>query len=201
MSGLGQRNAARIGGVAPQEGKLRRLPPDALAFRLRLPPDRRHLVQDGPASSVLLRRFRELGLLWEQAALLCYALPEREAVWWACMCVQGTARGLAGEQHQALALAQDWVRQPDDAGRLACRQAAKAAGAVSAPACVARAVFRARLSDPGSMQAGLLVTQAIRRAAAGEDPAFTSARLGRFVGSGEAIAAGGAGRLAPEIAG
>ena len=190
-------DATAASGVVP-DGKLRRLSPDVLVLRLRLPPERRHLVQDGPGPRALLRRFRTLGLLWDQAALLCYALPEREAVWWASLCVLHTASGPTEAEHQALALAQDWVRRPDEAKRRACRQAAKAAGAVSAPACVARAAFRARLSDPDSMQAGLMVTEAVRRAAADAQPSRMTARLGRFVDSGEAIAAGGAGRLSPE---
>ena len=116
------------------------------------------------------------------------------------MCVLHTARDVPKVQARALDLAQDWVRQPDEARRLACRHAAKAAGAVSGAAYAARAAFRARPSDAGSTQAGRMVEAAIRQAASADAPADIPARLGRFIGSGEAIAAGGAGRLPPEKA-
>ena len=57
-----------------------------------------------------------------------YLLPRREAVWWACQCVQGLSPGVsAGEP--AFAAAAAWVRDPEEDRR----RAALAAGQTADP--------------------------------------------------------------------
>jgi hypothetical protein len=46
-----------------------------------------------------------------------YLLGQREAVWWAHQCLSILSDYLAPEDHQLLALAEDWVRQPDERRR------------------------------------------------------------------------------------
>ena len=185
-----------MGDTSPNDGKLRRLPAGVL--HMRLPPGCRPLVDEGLPPGALSARLHALGLLREQLAFLAYALPEREAVWWGCMCVlHATPTELAPEQRHALALAQDWVRQPSEARRLENRAAAKAAGCVSPAAFVARAVFASQLSRPASTRAGRLVEGAIRRAAASGAPERSEASLRRFIDSAEDIAEGGPGWLPP----
>ena len=71
--------------------KLRQLPPDVLRRRLRLAEAHMDLFRDVPGPTLLLDRLCGLNLLWAAVRLLSYALPEREAVWWACRCVTHTA--------------------------------------------------------------------------------------------------------------
>ncbi len=187
-----------MGDTSPNDGKLRRLPAGVLHMRLRLAPECQHLVNEGLPPGMLSARLRALGLLREQLAFFAYALPEREAVWWGCMCVlHATPTELAPEQRHALALAQDWVRHPSEARRLESRAAAKAAGCVSPAAFVARAVFASQLARPASTRAGRLVEGAIRRAAASGAPERSEASLRRFIDSAEDIAEGGPGWLPP----
>ncbi len=182
-----------------RDGKLRRLPLATLRFRLALPVAHRPLLDEEQPPSSLLARLRALGLLDAQATLLGYALPEREAVWWACMCVaHAVPDPMPPEQHRPLVAAENWVRQPDEERRQAALAAAKAAGYVSAGALAARAAFAARPAVAGSTRAGRTIDVAIRQAASCGDQGRTALRLRRFVASAEEIAAGGAGRLPRE---
>jgi len=56
----------------------------------------------------------------DAAKVLAYALPRREAVWWACMCAREMA-GVVGDESQqrALAAAEKWVYEPTDEHRTA----------------------------------------------------------------------------------
>jgi hypothetical protein len=74
--------------------------------------------------------------------LLAYALPRREAVWWACLC----ARGVAGPNPPAkvmaaLQAAEQWVSDPSDGNRRAALTAAEAAGFDTAAGVAAAAAF------------------------------------------------------------
>ncbi len=67
------------------------------------------------------------GFLFEATQLLAYALPKREAVWWACMCVAHTAPpDLPEPDRLARAAAEQWVRQPNDKNRRAAMKQAEA---------------------------------------------------------------------------
>lgn len=179
--------------------KLRRFPPDRLRDRLKLAPQQLDLLQHASRPLELLNLLQQHSLLRPSTALLCYALPEREAVWWACMCVLHTAPAAFPEaQRRALDAAQAWVWQPDPTRRRDSASAAKEAGYVSAAAFAARAGFAARLSDPLSMRAGRRVEAAVRLAATWDGTERTNARLQRFIASALDIDAGGAGRLPAE---
>jgi hypothetical protein len=179
--------------------KLRVLPADALRMRLTLPPPHQPLLAEAARPSAFVAALQDRDLAMEAVTFLSYALPEREAVWWACMCVLHTeAATMAPEQHRALAFAQDWVRKPTEEKRLQGRAAAREAGDTTAAAFTARAVFASRLADPSSLSAGRRVQGAVRRAADADGSGRTRARLDRFIASALEIAAGGAGRLSPE---
>jgi hypothetical protein len=189
--------AGRAG--SKQAGKLRMLPVDKLRNRLRLTPQQQDLVRDARGPAELLALLRQHDLMEPSIALLSYALPEREAVWWACMCILHTAPvAQPTEQQRALALAQDWVRTPTEEKRRQGPAAAREAGYTSAAAFTARAVFASRLADPSSLHAGRRVEGAIRRAADDDGSGRGQARRQRFIASALEIAAGGAGRLPPE---
>ena len=66
----------------------------------------------------------EGGHLPDAVRFMATTLPQREAVWWAYLCVSSTAEAgsiqLAAKDQEALQLAEEWVREPDDdKGRLA----------------------------------------------------------------------------------
>ena len=181
-------------------GKLRVLPM-SIIHRLDLPPEHVPSIRAAWADPLrVTARLRSLDLPEREAAYLAYALPEREAVWWGCMCVlHVTADAMPAEQRHALAVSEAWVRRPDAGKQREALSAAKAAGDGSAASFVARGVFRARLDRPENTRTGRVIDNAVRHAALSAHPAETAARLRRFVASGHEIAAGGAGRLPIDI--
>ena len=183
---------------APIPEKLRSLPMDVVARRLRLAPGQEPLLKDAPSPAMLLQHLVEAGLFAEAARLLCYALPEREAVWWACMCaVHATADPLPEPERHALLAAEAWVRRPDEAARRSVGRAAARAGYDTPAAWAARAGYSCRLDLPLHTRGGKRVEAAIAGAAACRGAPLQTERLRRFIASARDIAAGGAGRLAP----
>jgi hypothetical protein len=179
--------------------KLRAVPLHQLRVRLRVPSQHEDLLRRSRSPTELLGLLEEYLLMEPMIAFLSYALPEREAVWWACMCVQHTAAiSFASEQQRALAAAQSWVWQPGEKARYDAAAAAKEAGYVSAAAYAARAAFAARLTDAHSLRAGRRAETAIRLAATWDGTERTRARMQRFIASGLEINTGGAGRLPAE---
>jgi hypothetical protein len=184
---------------AEADSKLRGLPIPALRIRLALPPRHQDLLSEGAHPSAFVATLQKHELARQAIIFLSYALPEREAVWWACMCVLHTAASpLDAGEHRALELAQDWVRKPTEEKRLQGSAAAREAGYNSAAAFTARAVFASRLTDPSSLHAGRRVEGAVRRAADSDGSGRTQARLQRFIASALDISKGGAGHLPPE---
>lgn len=187
--------------AAQPQDKLRRTEPHLLSERLRLPAAHESLVGDGEAPTALLARLVEIGLLVEATRLLAYALPEREAVWWACVCVAHTAGAeLSAEERRALEAAEAWVRRPDERTAREAAWAAAEAGLGKPGAWPALAAYWSRPSVPLDAQGGRGVETAIARAAARGGSARQPERLRRFIDSGRDIAAGGVGRLPPEAA-
>jgi len=179
--------------------KLRDLSAIDLHICLQMPKQHEHLLLDGPASAALLTRIVELDLLTEATRLLSYALPEREAVWWACRCVAHAMplASLPEEQGAALAAAENWVRQPDDRTRLHAHLAAAKAGYRTPAAWAASAAFASPLPVSWPLRTGRKVERAVALAAAYGGTTPQPERLRHFIASGRDIAAGGAGRLAP----
>lgn len=146
-------------------------------------------------TSALLARLQDARLLADAVSLLGYALPEREAVWWACMCVEQSApAGYDPAQQRVLLATREWVRCPDDATKAQCLQAAKAVGAVGAAALAARAALAANLPDPVSLHAGRRVERSVAEAVALNGAEQSPFWRERFLLIGHDIAAGGAGR-------
>jgi hypothetical protein len=176
------------------DGKLRRLDPQTLRTKVRLPPE---YDADGGTHTMLDRLIRA-GLLAEATRLLAYALPPREAVWWACMCVTHTALDMPALERRALDAAETWVRRPDDAARREAAWAAQAASYAAPGAWAALAAYWTRPSVIGDTRGGRGVETAILRAAQRDDAARAEARLRRFFVSAHDIAHGGVGKLPPE---
>ncbi|HVJ51861.1 MAG TPA: hypothetical protein VM689_05330 [Aliidongia sp.] len=184
--------------AAPDTGKLRPLEPNSLRPRLRLPQAHEAVLDDWERPALLLGRLIELELFAEAARYLAYALPEREAVWWACMCVAHTALEPSVPERHALDAAEAWVRRPDEEMRREAAWAAAAAGYGVPGAWPALAAYWSRRSKPLDMRGGRGVETAIDRAARRDRPERRAERLRRFIASGCDISSGGAGRLPPE---
>ena len=77
-------------------------------------------------------------------AFLAHALPRREAVWWACLCVQlgpGGATTLPEQEQEALLAAVRWVLQPIESNRRGAERPGRAAGPRSLCGYIALAAF------------------------------------------------------------
>ena len=172
------------------DGKLRSLSPRALRTRLALGDLVAELVPLSPAGR--LAPVERSGGLAAVLRYLAYALPEREAVWWACRCVEHAGTGAPAAKSVTEA-AQNWVRRPQDADRLALLHAAREAGASTPAGFVGRAAYASLPTDPASLRAGLSVAEAVRLAAGALPAAGQAAGLARFRASALDIAAGGAG--------
>lgn len=150
------------------------------------------------------------GFLVEAARVLAHALPQREAVWWACMCASHTAPpDLPDPDRLAREAAEHWVRRQGDQDRRIAMRHAEATSFKSPEAWAAVAAFWSGASiaaedqpavPPTPHVAGKAVAGSVALAAVRTDPGRQRARLSRFLASGRNIAAGGAGRLDAEQA-
>ena len=99
--------------------------------------------------------------------LLAYALPKRDAVWWACLCVrQVTAAEIPPADLAALEAAERWVIEPHEANRRAAMQAAEGLAFQTPASWAAVAAFWssgsiAPLDAPTMMPGAYLTAQAV----------------------------------------
>lgn len=150
------------------------------------------------------------GFLIEAVRLVAHGLPKREATWWACMCARHTATpDLPEADRAAVDAAERWVRHQHDEPRRAALAAAKQAGFASPEAWAGVAAFWSGDSmsplgqppvAPAEHLTGVAVAGAVALAAVRAHPERQKQRLARFLEAAHGIAAGGAGRLAPEDA-
>jgi len=182
----------------------------AVTPHLGLDADATGIVERCGAAAEALARLESAGFLIEATRLVAHALPKREAVWWACMCVAHTApEDLSEADRAAREAAEDWVRQQTDRSRRMAFERAQATGFTSPEAWTAVAAFWSGDSmspegqpvvAPAPHFAGLAAAGAVALAAVRGDVTRREARLRRFLESGRNIAAGGPGRLPAEAA-
>ena len=194
--------------LSPASSKLRPLPRPILVRHLRLPSTQERSLDWQAPPAGLLDQLCARGLVAEALRMLAYALPEREAVWWGCMCVAHTAGRCAMVEREALDAAEAWVWDPKEAAGRQAAWAAVAAGYDAPGAWPALAAYWSQQSDgqpdaqPGRCGRG--VETATKLAARRGDPDsgqdnVPAAVLRRFVESGQDIAGGGSGRLPPAV--
>lgn len=182
-----------------------------LVPRLELPAQAVQALAGVQTADHALTQLEAAGLATEAVRLAAHALPKREAVWWACMCadaVPAISPGLAPADAAARQSAEAWVRKPaDDALRRAAWDAAQATEFRSPEAWAAVGAFWSGGSmapagqpavPPGEHLTGVAVSGAVLLAAVRGRPERSSARMQRFLAAARDIAAGGAGRIAPE---
>jgi hypothetical protein len=176
--------------------------------RLNLPPATAEAVRNGVPVPDALALLEADGFLLPAARLIAFALPRREAVWWACMCALHTAPpDLPSPDRLAREAAENWVRQQTDAQRRTAMEHAETNDFASPEAWAAVAAFWSGESmapagqpavPPPPHLTGTAVAGAVALAATRGDVLRQKARLLRFLESGRNIAAGGVGRLAAE---
>jgi len=154
-------------------------------------------------------RLEGAGLYAEAARLSAHALPKREAVWWACMCAAAVPdAALPPEDAAARLAAEAWVRKPaDESLRRAAWDAAQLTAFSTPEAWAAVGAFWSGGSmspegqpvvPPAEHLTGVAVSGAVVMAAVRGLPQRAPERLARFLVAARDIAAGGAGRIAPE---
>ena len=178
-----------------------------------------HLALDADAAGIVdgctgvveaMERLESAGFLVESTRLAAHALPKREAVWWACMCVAHTAPvDLPEKDRAARESAEDWVRQQTDSSRRLAFERAQTTGFSTPEAWTAVAAFWSGDSmspegqpavPPAPHFTGLAAAGAVALAAVRGDVTRREARLRRFLESARNVAAGGPGRLPAETA-
>src|SRR5215813_9252935 len=87
------------------------------------------LLDDVIAPAAFLELLIEKGHLLDAIRLLAFALPKREAVWWACLCAREVlAPDAPPELGDAIMAAEAWVYKPTEENRRAAMEKAERAG-------------------------------------------------------------------------
>jgi hypothetical protein len=139
----------------------------------------------------------EHGQYADALKLVAHALPVREAIWWACRCARQTlAEDASDAEQEAVAVAEKWVAEGDDATRRAALAAGDAAGAATAAGGAALAVFYSgdslALPDaapvyPADYSAARLAAGSVLSAANTLDPSKTAENFRTFITQGIAM--------------
>lgn len=177
--------------------------------RIELEPDAAAALAGATTAAEGIAKLDAAGFRSEAARLAAHALPKRQAVWWACMCARAVpVPELTEADLAALVAAEAWVRKPtDEPTRRAAMAAAEKTGFKSPEAWAAVGAFWSGGSmapesappvPPADHFTGLAVSGAVVLAAVRIKPERAPQRLGRFLDAAREIAAGGAGRMAPE---
>jgi hypothetical protein len=135
---------------------------------------------------------------------LAFALPIREAIWWACVTVGGNKDQLSAPEADCVQRATAWVYEPGDARRRACMEAAEGANLEGAAAYAALAVFwsggslaPANMPEalPDASLGAIGVGASVLLAITGGEPQMLDQRFEAAMLRGMDIANGGNGRL------
>jgi uncharacterized protein DUF6931 len=177
--------------------------------RATLAPEARTPLQGCADVADAIVRLETAGFAAEAVRMMAHSLPKREGVWWACMCAANTApEDLPEPDRLARETAELWVRQQKDEQRRAAMAHAETGGFQTPEAWSGVAAFWSGDSisplgqpavPPPASAMGAAVAGAVALSAARGDVKRHAERLKRFLESGRNIAAGGPGRMPPEI--
>lgn len=154
------------------------------------------LLADEQNPREFLDKLIEAGLSQDAIGFLAAALPPREAVWWACLCIGGETDAADAA---ALEAAKTWVADPTEDNRRAAQTAAKATQIKTAAGCAAHAAFMSggSINDPGMPEvlpppqlAGRLIGSAVRLTVLQGDPKEMDAGYRHCLELGLAVADG-----------
>jgi hypothetical protein len=174
----------------------------------KMSPEAKALIEGVPDAQGAIDLLTKGGYLLEATRLYAQALPNRESVWWGCMCAFHTApEDLDEMARKPRDLAEAWVRSQKDDVRRAAMAAAKAIDMKGPEAWCGSAAFHSGDSispvdfppnRPAPHLSGVVVAAAVLLASLRGDPSRQQARLARFLESAQDISGGGSGRLPVE---
>lgn len=113
----------------------------SLVAGLDLSADAKALAVDDLSPQGFLAVLADNGHWTDAVRFMAFALPAREAVWWACAVCRAIGSSTRGGGEACLDLAERWVFEPSAANGQACLAAAEALGFEGAPAYAALAAF------------------------------------------------------------
>jgi hypothetical protein len=152
-----------------------------------------------------LKKLLSAPALDEAVQFMAFALPKREAVWWACVCVRTQVReSTPAPTLAALTAAEAWVYRPADDTRRAAMERAQATQFDSALIWPAVAAFWSSGSlappnlpavPPPLHLSGVAVCGAVTLAAVQTEPALAEQKRQRYIEIAIDIANGGSGRI------
>jgi hypothetical protein len=160
----------------------------------------RKVLRPGLTPGQYLAALMELHLYADAIRFLAYALPKREAVWWAC----GGIRTILGPTcppaaAAALQAAEKWVADPCDENRRAAMTAAESVGLADPAGCVAAACFWSGGSlappdlppvEPAAHLTAHVVAASLLLAAVRTEPGRAAEKQHQFLKLGLDVAAG-----------
>jgi hypothetical protein len=164
-------------------------------------------AREGVTPAEFLNELIAAKSLTEAVQFFAFALPAREAVWWACQCSRGELRDpIPKPLQEAVEAAENWVRKPTEEHRRAAMARAQATDFKSPAAWAAAAAFWSggsvapenlpEVPAPAHLL-GSAVAGAVMLAAVKSEPRLADQRRERYLASAIDIANGGTGRLAP----
>ena len=153
-----------------------------------LPPSARALLREGMEPSEFVAVLVTNKQYAAGIDFLAHALPAREGIWWAYLCMQHACGGEHSEPERAAVIAGvRWVLQPCEEDRAATKAPAEAAGLASLPGLLAMAVYQTGAS-PGPHSKSVAI--AVKVAATKGDPAKLLDTQRLFVNLGIEVAEG-----------
>jgi hypothetical protein len=168
--------------------------------RARLGEEARSLLAEGMMSRQYLDRLIERRMHADAVQFLAHALPKREAIWWACLCItERLGPDPSPAAAAALEAARAWVIDPKDEKRRAAFPAAEAAGIGTPPGCAAAAAYFSGGSlapahlpavTPAEHLTAHMVASALTLAAVIREPEKAVEKYASFLRSGFEVASG-----------
>lgn len=163
------------------------------------------LLPGEPGVEAFLERLLQAGLYRDGIAFLAQALPPREAVWWACLCVRDAAFDDAPVPAvvSVLEAAEHWVYEPNEYNRRLAMSMAEKAGFANPASWTGVAAFwsggslapeGAPVVPPSEDLKGRAVAGAILLAAVHKEPEKMEDKFRLFLARAFDIACGGNGR-------
>lgn len=164
----------------------------------------KRLLDDATAPAAFLELLIEKGHLMDAIRLLAFALPKREAVWWACLCVREMlAPDAPPALEEVIKAAETWVYKPTEENRRLAMQKAEKAGYDKPASWAAVGAFwsggsmappAAPVVPPAETLTAKAVSGAILLAAVQREPERAPQRHRQFLDDGIDIAMGGTGK-------
>ena len=171
-----------------------------ICARFELGEQAKKLPQTGLAPSAFLEKLVSERHFPDAIRFLAFALPKREAIWWAARCARAVAgTSLPAEQQAALQVAERWCLAPSEELRRAAMVASEKAQLKSPAGCAALAVFFSGGSlappdvpavPPAEDLTARTVVGAVLMAAVVSEPEKAEQKYQRFVDQGVALASG-----------